>query len=145
MRKLIAMLMALMMLFGIGAACAEGEKTGEETPAVGGPAVGSWAAAENTEITPDELAVFDKAIEGLMGVKYEPVLLLGTQVVAGTNYAFLCKGTVVYPDALPYWYIRARWFIRTRCLTGTFCTFIRMCRATSKCWTSRTSSWPFRP
>ena len=105
MRKLIAMLMALMMLFGIGAACAEGEKTGEETPAVGGPAVGSWAAAENTEITPDELAVFDKAIEGLMGVKYEPVLLLGTQVVAGTNYAFLCKGTVVYPDALPYWYI----------------------------------------
>ena len=105
MRKLIAMLMALMMLFGIGAACAEGEKTGEETPAGGGPAVGSWAAAENTEITPDELAVFDKAIEGLMGVKYEPVLLLGTQVVAGTNYAFLCKGTVVYPDALPYWYI----------------------------------------
>ena len=105
MRKLIAMLMALMMLFGIGAACAEGEKPGEETPAVGGPAVGSWAAAENTEITPDELAVFDKAIEGLMGVKYEPVLLLGTQVVAGTNYAFLCKGTVVYPDALPYWYI----------------------------------------
>lgn len=105
MRKLIAMLMALMMLFGIGAACAEGEKTGEETPAVGGPAVGSWAAAENTEITPDELAVFDKATEGLMGVKYEPVLLLGTQVVAGTNYAFLCKGTVVYPDALPYWYI----------------------------------------
>ena len=105
MRKLIAMLMALMMLFGIGAACAEGEKTGEETPAVGGPAVGSWAAAEVTEITPDELAVFDKAIEGLMGVKYEPVLLLGTQVVAGTNYAFLCKGTVVYPDALPYWYI----------------------------------------
>ena len=72
---------------------------------MGGPAVGSWAAAENTEITPDELAVFDKAIEGLMGVKYEPVLLLGTQVVAGTNYAFLCKGTVVYPDALPYWYI----------------------------------------
>ena len=105
MRKLIAMLMALMMLFGIGAACAEGEKTGEETPAVGGPAVGSWAAAEFTEITPDELAVFDKAVEGLMGVKYEPVLLLGTQVVAGTNYAFLCKGTVVYPDALPYWYI----------------------------------------
>lgn len=105
MRKLIAMLMALMMLFGIGAACAEGEKTGEETPAVGGPAVGSWAAAEVTEITPDELAVFDKAVEGLMGVKYEPVLLLGTQVVAGTNYAFLCKGTVVYPDALPYWYI----------------------------------------
>ena len=105
MRKLIAILMALTMLFGIGAACAEGEKTGEETPAVGGPAVGSWAAAENTEITPDELAVFDKATEGLMGVKYEPVLLLGTQVVAGTNYAFLCKGTVVYPDALPYWYI----------------------------------------
>ena len=105
MRKLIAMLMALMMLFGIGAACAEGEKPAEENPALGGAVVGGWAAAEVTEITSDELVVFDKAVEGLMGVKYEPVLLLGTQVVAGTNYAFLCKGTVVYPDALPYWYI----------------------------------------
>jgi len=105
MRKLIAILMALMMVFGIAAACAEGSENGEETPALGGEVVGGWAAAEDTEITDDLLVVFDKALEGLMGVKYEPAMLLGKQVVAGTNYAFLAKGTVVYPDAQPAWYI----------------------------------------
>lgn len=36
---------------------------------------------------------FHKATAELTGVAYEPVALLGTQVVAGTNYAFLCKAT----------------------------------------------------
>ena len=101
MRKLTAMLMALMMLFGIGAACAEG---GEEV-ALGGGLAGGWAAAEDATVTEELKAIFDKALEGLVGVDYTPVLLLGSQVVAGTNYAFLCKGTVVYPDAQPSWYI----------------------------------------
>lgn len=110
MRKLISVLMALMMVFGVAAACAEdGAELGEQAPVLGGEIVGGWAAAEVTEITPDELAVFDKALEGLMGVNYEPVLLLGSQVVAGTNYAFLAKGTVVYPDAQPAWYIIYVW------------------------------------
>ena len=37
---------------------------------------------------------------------YEPVALLATQVVSGTNYCFLCRGTVTYPDAQPgYYYV----------------------------------------
>ena len=48
--------------------------------------------------------VFDQAA-ALTGMDYEPAAVLATQVVAGTNYAFLCKGTVVYPDAQPSWYI----------------------------------------
>ena len=50
----------------------------------------------------DELrAIFDKALDGLVGVDYEPIACLGTQIVAGRNYCFLAKATVVYPDAKP--------------------------------------------
>ena len=34
---------------------------------------------------------------------YEPVAYLGSQVVAGMNHAYLCRATVVYPDAQPAW------------------------------------------
>ncbi len=36
---------------------------------------------------------FDKAQQGYAGVGFTPIALLGTQVVAGTNYKFLCDGT----------------------------------------------------
>ena len=36
-----------------------------------------------------------------MGCVYKPIALLATQVVAGTNYCFLCETTVVAPDAQP--------------------------------------------
>ena len=42
-------------------------------------------------------------MEGFVGVNYTPVALLGTQVVSGMNYSFLCEATVVYPDAQPYY------------------------------------------
>lgn len=51
------------------------------------------SAADNT--------VFSAAMSGLVGVRYEP-LQVTTQVVAGMNYCFLCKATVVVPDAHPY-------------------------------------------
>ena len=37
--------------------------------------------------------MFDKALEGLLGAEYEAIELVATQVVAGTNYKFLAKGT----------------------------------------------------
>ncbi len=36
--------------------------------------------------------VFDKATETLTGIKLTPLALLGTQVVSGKNYRFLCRG-----------------------------------------------------
>lgn len=45
-------------------------------------------------------AAFEKATEGLTGYEYEPIALLGTQLVAGTNYSILVRGSVV-PDAEP--------------------------------------------
>lgn len=61
--------------------------------------VGGWQKAESSELTDEARAAFEKATKGLVGVDYKPVALLGTQVVAGTNYRILCEATVVYPGA----------------------------------------------
>ena len=105
MKKLFAILLSAMLLFTACAALAENQ-AGEEVPAEAeGMLSGGWAAAADPAITDEVKAVFDKGMEGLVGVDYVPVALLGTQVVAGTNYAFLCQGTVVVPDAVPAWKI----------------------------------------
>ena len=69
------------------------------------PLAGGWAINESQNISLSSnaraKAAFKKVTRGLTGVKYEAVALLGTQVVAGTNYAILCRSTVVYPDAQP--------------------------------------------
>ena len=58
---------------------------------------GGWSVPEETVTTsiPDKAkAAFDKAVDGMTGNEIEPLALLGTQVVAGTNYAFICKSTL---------------------------------------------------
>ena len=57
----------------------------------GGDKVGGWSYAESTEITDDMKKVMEKATETLTGATYEPVAYIGSQVVAGTNHAILCK------------------------------------------------------
>ena len=52
-------------------------------------------------ITAELQEIFDKALEGYDGAKLEPVELLSTQVVAGINYRFLCRETVMVPNAEP--------------------------------------------
>lgn len=55
--------------------------------------VGGWMINSeygDVEIPTEAKSAFDKAIDGLDGVAYTPVAYLGSQVVAGTNYAFLC-------------------------------------------------------
>lgn len=42
---------------------------------------------------------FEKATENLLGVDYEPVVLLGTKKENGVKYCILCRATEVYPDA----------------------------------------------
>ena len=67
------------------------------------PLVGSWSAYTDnpTEIPAEALDALNAALDGLEGCVYKPIALLGTQVVAGTNYCFLCETTVVMPDAQP--------------------------------------------
>ncbi|OJT66376.1 hypothetical protein BFP48_00480 [Bacillus altitudinis] len=38
---------------------------------------------------------FGKAIEGLIGVKYVPVLYVASQLVSGHNYCIICQTTAV--------------------------------------------------
>lgn len=56
--------------------------------------VGGWAVPEDAVGSPipkEARTAFNKAAEPLKEKEIEPLALLGTQVVAGTNYAFICK------------------------------------------------------
>ncbi len=63
--------------------------------------MGGWNVCEDTAVTPEAQAALDKALEGFVGSKVEAVALLATQVVAGTNYCFLCRVSPVVPDPVP--------------------------------------------
>lgn len=62
-------------------------------------AEGAYEAVSSPELTEEAKKAFDQSIEGLTGVSYEPLALLATQVVSGTNYVILCRSQVVYPGA----------------------------------------------
>ena len=61
---------------------------------------GSWEIAESNAMTNDLQKIFDEAISKIDGYNYKPVALLGTQIVSGTNYAFLCESTIISEHAL---------------------------------------------
>ena len=84
MKKWIAVLLTALMLTAASAAAADG-------------LAGGWSIAESQALTEETLAVFEKGMEGLLGVDYTPVAYLGSQVVAGMNHCFLCVATTVVP------------------------------------------------
>jgi hypothetical protein len=57
--------------------------------------LGGWTNF-NFTLTPKAKEVFKEALKGFVGVGYTP-LAFATQVVAGTNWCFLAKGTVPVP------------------------------------------------
>ena len=117
MKKLIAILLCALMLISVAACTKEPEPEPapiEEPPAdsgetetepepepIGEPISGGWMIAEDTSLTDELRAIYEKGLEMHVGVDYTPVALLGTQVVAGTNYCFLSQGTVIYPGSTP--------------------------------------------
>jgi len=62
--------------------------------------VGGWTPSEDPSVTEERLALFEKGIATLTGASYQPVAYLGSQVVAGTNHAFLCRSVTAYPGSL---------------------------------------------
>ena len=88
MKKWIAVLLSALMLTAASAAAAD-------------RLAGGWSIAESQALTEETLAVFEKGMEGLLGVDYTPVAYLGSQVVAGMNHCFLCVATTVVPGAEP--------------------------------------------
>ena len=57
--------------------------------------LGAFEDAEDKRITPELKEIFDQACEGYVGMDFEVLELVATQVVAGTNYKFLGNGTTV--------------------------------------------------
>ena len=71
----------------------EGDYTGISSEKL----LGGWEVAEDKSsvVIPQEAKdAFDKATENLDGNELEPMALLGTQLVSGMNYAFLCFSTL---------------------------------------------------
>ena len=62
---------------------------------------GGWQVAEDyttAEIPKEAFEAFDAATQEFVGNDLHPMAYLGSQVVAGTNYAFLCHSTLVTAD-----------------------------------------------
>ncbi|MBR0085388.1 MAG: hypothetical protein IJL97_02445, partial [Lachnospiraceae bacterium] len=60
---------------------------------------GAWECAiDGTCVDGEAAEVFDRTSKEADGIKLTPAVLLGTQVVAGTNYMFLCKGETANRD-----------------------------------------------
>ncbi len=103
--KIVVVSMAVVILGGaiVSDAVVSKAATTSETVETTGNISGGWTTAKSAKITKAKKKMFNKAMEGLTGVDYEPVAYLGSQVVAGTNHCFLCKATVVYPGTTPYY------------------------------------------
>ena len=94
MKKMFTMILAALMALALTAGGAK--EAAAET-------VGGWTLTGHEEIPQEAQSAFDKAIETLLGAEYQPIALLGTQLVSGMNYCFLCEVTVVYPGSEPYY------------------------------------------
>nr|UWI50714.1 hypothetical protein NZ312_03195 [Clostridioides difficile] len=53
---------------------------------------GGWSKFRPVE--KEEVEIFNEAVGMLKGVDYEP-LIVATQVVAGTNFKFICNATAI--------------------------------------------------
>ena len=92
MKKMFVLLLASLMLFS--AASAEGILTPPE------PLAGGWAPSEDPTVTEERMTLFEKGTKTLTGASCVPVAYLGSQVVAGTNHAFLCRVDTAYPGSI---------------------------------------------
>ncbi len=64
-----------------------------------GALAGGWSVADDQSITDEINNMFWQAMDsyqtGTITIAYTPVVVLGTQVVAGTNYAVLCRASEI--------------------------------------------------
>lgn len=95
MKRILALLMIVVMIF---CCCACGGEKTEVSENTGGSAVGGWEMADSHDITEEQAAIFEKALEGLTGAKYEAVAYIASQLVSGTNHLFLVRVAPVVPD-----------------------------------------------
>ena len=98
-KKFISIFLVLSCLFALSSGFAK-----EETV----PPDGGWAPNETiqTEIlTKDAKDAFELAMKSYNGLPMDPAVLLGTQLVSGTNFAYLAKVKLLPRNAASGWYI----------------------------------------
>ena len=102
MKKIAAAVLAVMMILSLAACAGAEEKTEaqEQTQTETTTPDADWNLPETIEMPEEVIAVFENAVDGLTGVGYEPVGYLGEK---DGVYCVLCRATVVYPDAKPYY------------------------------------------
>ena len=101
---------ALMPLAACGAENAGTEDAVQAEPAeefrdegMPGMLTGGWQAAADPTVTEEMKAMVDQAMKVLDSHEFVPVTYLGSQVVAGTNHAFLGLGRATYINMTPIW------------------------------------------
>lgn len=106
MKKYIALILAAMLMLCLAACGSESQDddAADEAEltedAVGSGVDGGWTVTDSSAVKlPEEVqTAFDKALEGFTGSNLTPLAYFGSQVVAGTNYAVLCRAETVTPD-----------------------------------------------
>lgn len=85
---------------------AESSSAAEEPPSEPAAITGGWAVPEGDvtdDLTDEEEQVFMSAAGAQAGMDFQPIAVLATQVVAGQNIAYLCKGTPTTQDPVTEW------------------------------------------
>ena len=82
--RFYVMLLCLSLISGAYGCGGAGNEKEDGTEIVGG-------YSKPRTLSKEEKALFEEAVKGLEGVEYKP-LNVATQVVAGTNYRFICRG-----------------------------------------------------
>ena len=102
MKKITAAVLAVMMILSLAACAGAEEKTEVQTQTQTETTTpdADWNLPETIEMPEEVTAVFEKAMDGLTGVSYEPVGYLGEK---DGVYCVICRATVIYPDAKPYY------------------------------------------
>ena len=92
MKKIFKLFLVLIMVISL-TACGNASSTVETEELAGG-----WTLKSDystTNISEEEQTMFEDAMNTYTGMLFEPIALIGTQIVSGTNYMFLCKGITV--------------------------------------------------
>lgn len=104
MKKIAAAVLTVILGVSLAACAGAAKKTEEQTTTTPQEQTTTpnddWNLPETIEMTDEVTAIYGKAMEGLTGVNYEPLGYLGEK---DGVYCVLCRATVVYPNAKPYY------------------------------------------
>ena len=101
---IVSLLAAALLLVACKAPAATVVKPSESQPAANGT-VGGWTVFDDSTAYPipdKAMDAFNRATDGYVGVTFKPIALIGTQVVAGTNYSIRCLATPVVQNPVSH-------------------------------------------